>query len=31
MIKHISDEITGLFEGEPTDITIKRAIKLMEK
>lgn len=31
MIKHISDEITGLFEGELTDITIKRAIKLMEK
>ncbi len=31
IIKHISDEITGLFEGELTDITIKRAIKLMEK
>ena len=31
IIKHISDEITGLFDGEPTDITIKKAIKIIEK
>ena len=28
MIKHISDEITGLFDGEPTDITIRKAIEV---
>ena len=27
IIKHISDEITGLFDGDPTDITIRKAIK----
>ena len=31
IIKHISDEITGLFDGEPTDITIRKAIKIIEK
>lgn len=31
IIKHISDEITGLFDGETTDITIKKAIKIIEK
>jgi hypothetical protein len=25
------DEITGLFDGEPTDITIRKAIKIIEK
>ena len=28
IIKHISDEITGLFDGDPTDITIRKAIKM---
>ena len=31
IIKHISDEITGLFDGDPTDITIRKAIKIIEK
>ena len=26
IIKHKSDEITGLFDGDPTDITIRKAI-----